>query len=147
MSVVESVGRDIDNEPDPTWEEAIAAFRAATPARVVRPPRQLTVVYRYADGTFTATSPDLRGFKVSGSSLYEAQQLVRDDLADFLDPVVKVVERYPSPEPEIGTVASRSRFEMFSVPGAIEVSTSGAGRAFVSPTRAALRRERALCAR
>lgn len=147
MSVVEDVGRHIDDEPDPTWEEAIAAFRAATPARVVRPPRQLTVVYRYADGGFTATSPNLTGFTVSGPSLHETQQLVQQDLARFLDPAVKVVERYPSPEPEIATAAGRSRFNISSVPGAVIVSTSSAGRAFVSSARAMLRRERVLCAR
>lgn len=93
----------MDDEPDPTWEAAIAAFEAATPARVARPPRQLTVLYRYADRTFTATSPDLTGFEVSGPNLDLTRRLVQQDLAAFLDPAVEVIERYPAPEPQIGT--------------------------------------------
>jgi hypothetical protein len=143
MSVVEDMGRHTDDEPDPTWEEAVASFEAATPVRVVRPLRQLTVVYRYADGIFTATSPDLTGFEVSGRSLYETRNLVQQDLAGFLDPAVEVIEFYPAPEPQFATVTSCSRFVFNSSPGIVSVTSSGVGRAFISPGRATARRVRA----
>lgn len=56
-------------------------------------PREIAVVYRYADGRFTATSPDLTDLEISGRSLDETRKLVRQDLAGFLDPAVKVIER------------------------------------------------------
>jgi hypothetical protein len=143
MSVVEGVGQPVDDEPDPTWDEAVAAFEAATPVELVRPPREITVVYRYADRSFNASSPDLTGFEVSGPSLYETREQVRQDLAGFLDPAVKVIERYPRPEPQIATAAGRSRFKPSWVPAAIIVTSSTAGRAFVSSARATLRRVRA----
>jgi hypothetical protein len=136
MSVVEDMGRHIDDEPDPTREEAIAAFEAATPARLVRPPRRLTVVYRYADGIFTATSPDLTDLEVTGRSMYETRKLVHQDLDDFLDPAVEVIEIAPRPEPQIGTsAASCSSFVLNSPREIVSVTSSGAGRAFVSPGR------------
>jgi hypothetical protein len=143
MSVVEGMGRDMDDEPDPTWDEAVAAFEAATPVELVRPPREITVVYRYADGSFTASSLDLAGFEVSGRSLHEIRELVRQDLVGFLDPAVKVIERYPPPEPQIATAAGRSWFKPSSLPAAIVVTSCTAGRAFVSSAQATLRRVRA----
>ena len=134
MSVVEDVDTRTDDEPDPTWDEAVASFEAATPVRVVRPPRQLRVVYRYADRTFTATSPDLTGFEVSGPNLDLTRRLVRQDLAAYLDPAVEVIERYPAPEPQIGTTAaSTSHFALNSPREIISVTSLGTGRAFVSP--------------
>lgn len=141
MSVVEDVGTQMDDEPDPTWDEAVAVFEAATPVELVRGPREITVVYRYADGSFTATSPDLTGFEVSGQSLHETRGLVQQDLAGFLDPAVKVIERFPAPEPEIVTAASRSWFKTASL-AAIVVTSRSAGRAFISSTRASVRRVR-----
>src|SRR5689334_2547483 len=97
MNVVEDMGRHVDGEPDPTWDEAVAAFEAAAPARLVRPSRQLRVVYRYADGIFTATSPDLTDLKITGRSMYETRRLVREDLDGWLDPGVEVIEHFPRP--------------------------------------------------
>jgi hypothetical protein len=142
MSVVESVNRRMDDEPDPTWDEAVAAFQAATPVELVRGPRRIAVVYRYANGTFTATSPDIAGFEISGPSLDQTRRLVQQDLIGFLDPAVEVIERYPTPEPQIATAAGCSRFVLDSQPG-IVVTSSGAGRAFVSPGRSSTRRVRA----
>lgn len=139
MSVVEDVDSYVDDDPEPTWEEAVAAFEGGTPVRVVRPPRKLTVVYRYADGIFTATSPDLAGFRVTGRSLHETRGLVREDLEDFLDPAVEVIEQFPTPEPSIATTANCSGF-MLSSSYVVAVTSSGAGRAFISPTRASTRR-------
>ena len=143
MSVVEDVGTQMDDEPDPTWDEAVAVFEAATPVELVRGPREITVVYRYADGSFTATSPDLTGFAISGRSLHETRDLVRQDLAGFLDPAIKVIERFPAPEPEIVTAASRSWLKAGSLPGVIVVSSLSAGRAFISSARASVRQVRA----
>jgi predicted RNase H-like HicB family nuclease len=96
MSVVTEVGRNADDEREPTWEEAVAALEAASPVEVVRPLREITVIYRYADGIFTATSPEIKGFRTSGPSLHETRGLVRQDLERFLDPAVKVRERFPA---------------------------------------------------
>lgn len=144
ISVVEDVGKHADDEPEPTWDEAVAAFEAATPVELVRPPQQITVVYRYADGSFTATSPDLTGFGISGRSLHETRGLVKQDLAGFLDAAVKVMERFPGPEPEIVTAAaSRSWLKAGLLPGIIVVSSRSVSRAFVSSARASVRRIRA----
>jgi hypothetical protein len=100
MSVVEDMHvdeRQDDNEPDLSWEDAVAEFEAGEPVELVRPPRKITIVYRYTDGRFYATSPDLTGFEVSGPNLYETKQLVREDLARYLDPTVEFGERFPTP--------------------------------------------------
>jgi hypothetical protein len=93
MSGMGGMGSNLDNEREPTWDEALAAFEAASPAELVRSPRKITVVYRYADGIFTATSPEIRGFRASGPGLHETRSLVRQDLGRFLDPAVRVLER------------------------------------------------------
>jgi len=82
-----------DNEPEPTWEEAHVAFETAEPAELVRPARKLRVVYRYADGSWSATSPDLEGFEVTGPSLAETKAKAAEDLAAFLDPAVELDEQ------------------------------------------------------
>jgi hypothetical protein len=144
MSVVSDVSTEIDDEREPTWDEAMAALDAAAPVEVVRSARSVTVIYRYADGMFTATSPDVRGFRVSGPSLHETQRAARDDLADFLDPAVGVVERFPAPEPEIMTAAcGRSSFQPGSLSGIFVLSSSGTARTYVSSARATLPRVRA----
>jgi len=141
---VEGVGRHMDDEQDPTWDEAVAAFEAATPVELVRPLRKITVAYRYADGTFTATSPDLRGFEVSGSSLSETKRLVALNLRGFLDPTVELLEREPSPEPTIGTApAGRSRLKASSGPGVFVVNTFSSARAFISPVKASMQQVQA----
>jgi hypothetical protein len=91
------VVRDMQDghEREPTWEEAHGAFEAAEPAELVRPARKLHVVYRYADGSWTATSPDLEGFEVMGPSLAETKARAAGDLAAFLDPAVELVEKEP----------------------------------------------------
>jgi hypothetical protein len=141
MSVVKDVGAHMDDETEPTWDEAVAALEAAEPVELVRGPREITVLYRYADGRFTATSPDVTGFKISARSLHETRSLVQHDLADFLDPAVKVVEHFPAPEPEIvTTAASCSRFELSSLPTIVVVTSCSVGRAFVSSTGPSVRR-------
>jgi hypothetical protein len=143
MSVVKNMGRNAGDEHEPTWEEAVAALEAAAPVEVVRPPREVSVVYRYRDGVFTATSPDVRGFRTTGHSLHETRGLALQDLSRFLDPAVRIVERFPAPDPEICTSAADSRVKAASLPGMIVLSSSGTTRTFLSSARASLRRMRA----
>src|SRR5260370_15107071 len=126
MSVVTDMGRNVEDEREPTWDEAVAALEAATPVQVVRPPRGVTVVYRYADGVFTATSPDVRGFRTTGRSLHETRSLVRQDLSQFLDPAVKVLERFPVPDRGISTPAAGGGWlKAAPLPGMIVRGSSG----------------------
>jgi hypothetical protein len=145
MSVVTEMGRNVDDEREPTWDEAIASLETATPVEVVRPQREVKVIYRYADGIFTATSPDVRGFRVTGPSMHETRAYVQQDLEKFLDPDVKIKELFPAPDPEIRTSAGgRVRFTSEAVPGSafgFFVLTKGAIRAFVSSARASMRKE------
>ena len=144
MSVVTDMDNNVEDEGEPTWDEAVATLEAATPVQVERPLREVRVVYRYADGVFTATSPDITGLRVTGPSLHETRGLVRQDLERFLDPAVKLVERFPAPDPEICTAtAGRSRLKAGSLPGFIVLSSSSAARAFVSSVRASIGRVRA----
>jgi hypothetical protein len=138
MSVVTDVGRNMDDEDEPTWDEAVASFDAATPVELARSPRQVTVLYRYANGVFTATSPELGGFRITGRSLPEAMGLVRHGLEGFLDPAVKVLERFPSAGPENCTAAAGHGlvFRASPPPGLIVLSSSGTARTFISPARA-----------
>jgi predicted RNase H-like HicB family nuclease len=80
-------------EHEPSWEEAHAAFALGEPAEVVRPARRLRVVYQRADGSWTATSPDLEGFQVTGASLEEAKARAAENLNSFLDPAVEMDEK------------------------------------------------------
>lgn len=144
ISVVTDMGRNMEDEREPTWDEAVAALEAATPVEVVRSPREVNVIYRYADGIFTATSPEVKGFRITGRSLHETKGLVRQDLGQFLDPAVKLLERFPVPDREICTSAAGSgSLQAASLPGMIVLSSSGAARTFVSSARASLRRVRA----
>ena len=132
MKVVEDMAGHMhdDHEPEPTWEEANAAFEAAEPAELVRPARKLVVVYRYADGCWSATSPDLEGFGVVGLSLSEVKAKAAEDLAAFLDPAVELDERVV--EPAV-TRAPRQKFLIVTGAGnVITVDTSSRSRAFIS---------------
>jgi len=136
MNVVTEVGANMDDEREPTWDEAMTALDAATPVEVVRSPRRITVVYRYSDGTFTATSPDLRAFRVTGRSLEEAKSAAREDLGRFLDPVVEVIERPPPPDPSICTAAAgHNPFRAAALPGVIVLSSAGTAHTFVTSLR------------
>jgi hypothetical protein len=80
-------------EPEPTWEEAHAAFEAAEPAELVRPARKLRVIYQLSGENWTATSPDLEGFEVTGISLAETKARTAEVLGAFLDPAVELDEK------------------------------------------------------
>jgi len=143
MSVVTDMGTDMEYEREPTWEEAAAEFDAAEPVELARSPRAITVVYRYADRIFTATSPDVRGFRITGRSLHETRDLVRQDLERFLDAVVEVRERFPAATPEISTATvGRGWLKAVSLPGIIVTSSSSTAGAFVSSVLASHRRAR-----
>lgn len=135
MDVVKDVDTDGVDERDPTWEEAVATQAAATPVKVVRPKRHVTVVYRYESGVFTATSPQLRSLRVSGSTLQEARSLARQDLERFLDPAVDVLEVTPPADPQICTVATGRGWFHASSLLIVEPSTSSSSRTFVSSSR------------
>jgi hypothetical protein len=135
MSVVEDMDvheRQDNTGPDPSWEDAVAEWDAGEPVDLERPRRKLTIQYRYIDGRFYATSPDLTGFEVSGPSLYETTQLVRADLQDFLDCTVELDEHMPRQEPNTEG-ASR---QVVRDPGSFVLSptSNGRSRAFVSPS-------------
>ena len=133
MSVVTDVGDDMDDEREPTWEEAMAALDTAAPVEVVRSPRQVTVVYRYTGGIFTATSPDVKDFRATGRSLSEVKRAARDDLERFLDPSVRIAERGPLASSGVCTAAAgRSRLKSVALNGVIVLSTSGTAGTFVS---------------
>lgn len=136
MGVVTDVSKNAVGEREPTWEEAVATQAAATPVEVVRPKRQVTVVYRYEGGVFTATSPQLRSLRVTGSTLQKAKNLVKQDLDRFLDQEVNVVEIAPPADPQICTKASgRGMFQAGPLSILIVPSSSGSSRAFVSASR------------
>lgn len=144
MSVVSDMGTDMDDEREPTWEEAVATFNKAAPVELVRSPRKITVVYRYADGVFTATSPDVKGFRATGANLHEAKAAAREDLDRFLDPAVEVLERVPGPDPEICTAAAGRNWRTSrSLPGILVLSSSGTAGTFVSSPRGPRLRVRA----
>jgi predicted RNase H-like HicB family nuclease len=131
MNVVGNVDMNEQGEREPTWDEAVAAFEAAEPVELVRSPRKIVVTYRYADGSFVATSPALTGFEVAGSSLHEARLRAKEALAAYLDPVVEVVERFPHSPIETAGV---SRGSIGANPPSLifEPSSHSASRAFVS---------------
>lgn len=83
---------DGDGYPE-TWDEAVAALERASAVEITRPSRQVTIDYRTEDGTVTATSPEITGFRVSGQTLDEAREAAREALGPFLDPAVKITER------------------------------------------------------
>lgn len=141
MSVVEDMQvnqRPDDNEPDLSWEDAVAEFDAGEPVELVRPPRKLAIVYRYTDGRFYATSPDLTGFEVSGPNLYETKRRVREDLERYLDTNVELVERFPTPNRTEGmsnsSVTHGGQFLVLP-----HSCPSGVARAFISEHRLKVR--------
>jgi hypothetical protein len=108
ISVVESMEmRHNDTEGESDWAKAQADWSAGDPADLTRPARKITIVYRYTDGRFYATSPDLTGFDLSGGNLHETRQLVREDLARFLDPAVELREVLPRDVETEGTSDSQ----------------------------------------
>jgi hypothetical protein len=120
------------SEAEPTWDEAVAALRSGEPVDLVRPNRKIVIDYRYEDGCVHASSPDLTGFEVTGSSLYETKELVRTDLARYLDSGVELVDR--EPRPILSESSSRSR--VTHGPGERVTSTAGGrSRALIAPTR------------
>lgn len=121
-----------DAEPEPTWDEAVAAFEAGRQVDLVRSPRKLIIEYRYADGSWHATSPDLASFEMSGSSLYGIRQQVKAELQDYLDPAVTLAEQVPDEAETVGA----SRSQVLNAPAVITDSTSvSRNRTAVSPTR------------
>jgi hypothetical protein len=121
-----------EDDREPRLAEMIAAFEAGEPVDLVRPARTLTVEYRYTDGRWHATSPDLTGFEVTGRSLHEIRQLVRADLADYLDPAVTLDERVPDDSETEGA----SRSQIMSGPTVITNPTSRSrSRVAVSQSR------------
>ncbi len=136
MDVVEDMDvherRQSAAEPEPSWEDAAAMWDAAEPADLKRPPRKIIVVYRYVDGKFHATSASLKGFEVSGPSLYETKQLVREALNDYLDPAVELDERMPAQGSETSGVSRQTvqtkGFLLLPTP------TTGRVRTFFSPS-------------
>ena len=136
MSVVEDMSvsqRQDGTEPEPRWEDAIAEWDAGEPADLERPPRKVTIVYRYVDGQFHATSPELTGFHVTGGSLDEIKQLVRADLGDYLDSSVELDERMPRQDPDTEG-ASRQVVNASGAP-VLSPTSNGRFRAFTSPSR------------
>jgi predicted RNase H-like HicB family nuclease len=131
MNVVGNVGTHEEGEQEPTWDEAVAAFEAAEPVELVRSARKIVVMYRYADGTFMATSPALTGFEVTGASLHETRQRAREALAAYLDPAVEVVERFSQPLIETAG-ASQSSIGAGSPGLIVEPNSHSASHAYVS---------------
>jgi len=103
---VTDVGRDVADEREPTWDEAVAVQAGAAPVEVVRPKRLVTVVYRFEDGVFTATSPQLRSLRINGATLEQTTTLTRQALDRFLDPDVEVSEILPRPDSGVCTAAA-----------------------------------------
>jgi hypothetical protein len=111
---VEDMARHVESEtePDPTWEEAAAEFEAGEPVELARSPRTLVIDYRYSDDRWRATTSALAGFVVSAASLPEAKALVAAELAEYLDPAVKLDERVAEP------VITRAAAQTFEIHGA-----------------------------
>jgi predicted RNase H-like HicB family nuclease len=132
MKVVEDMAEYLqdDNEPEPSWDDATAAFGTGEPVDLVRPARKIVIEYRYADNRFHATSPNLTGFEVTGPTLEETRNLVQADLDRYLDPAVELDERIPAQIFTAGTGRSRVTH------GPRELVTSTASRScvFVSPS-------------
>jgi len=89
MEIAEA-GRE---ESEPDYAEALAAFEAAEPAEVVRPPRAILIEYRCDDDGWHATSPQIDGLFADGPVLAEVQRTVCKRLAEWLDPAVNVTFR------------------------------------------------------
>jgi hypothetical protein len=113
------------SDRDPTWEEAVAQFRTAKPVELVRPARKVVIQYRYEHGSFSAISPDLTGFEVTGASLPAVKALVREKLESYLDRGVELDEREPSGS---DLVAQVRRDRKQRRPGWTRTSTGGSVR-------------------
>jgi predicted RNase H-like HicB family nuclease len=134
MGVVTDVGSNVEDEREPTWEDAVKARAGGTPVEVVRPRRRITVVYRYRDGAVIASSPQLRSLRATGATLEEARRLVREDLDRFLDPEVEIHEDLPHTEPRPCTVAAgRSWMYLLDSSVILAASSSGTARSFITP--------------
>lgn len=121
-----------DSEPEPSWDEAVAAFGSGEPVDLIRPNRKIVINYRYEDGRVHASSPDLTGFEVMGPTLYETKRLVRIDLAGYLDSGVELDER----EPRLIFTDSTSRSRVIHGPGEqVTTTASGRSRALMAPAR------------
>lgn len=105
MTATVTIERDDQHEADDlSWDEAVAMFESATPVEAERSARTLHIEYRRCFGGWRATSPDIPGFDVFGSSLADIKRRVRDDLAGWPDTGVTVAEhtvppRKPLPSP------------------------------------------------
>ncbi len=120
------------DESEPSWDEAVAAFGSGEPVDLVRPNRKIVIDYRYEDSRVHATSPDLTGFEVMGSTLYGTKKLVRIDLARYLDSGVELVER----EPRLILTESTSRSEVTRGPGEqVTTTASVRSRTLVASSR------------
>ncbi|GHH66048.1 hypothetical protein GCM10017673_11120 [Streptosporangium violaceochromogenes] len=97
MATVTIERDDQDEADDLSWDEAVAMFESATPVEAERSARTLHIEYRRCFGRWRATSPDIPGFDVFGSSLADTKRCVRDDLAGWLDTGVTVVEHTVAP--------------------------------------------------
>lgn len=133
MKVVEEMtAHPQDNEPEPTWDEAVASLRSGEHVDLTRPNRKIAIDYRYEDGRVHASSPDLTGFEVVGLTLYETKELVRTDLARYLDSGVEVVDREPRPI----LTESSSRSQIIRGPGELVTTmANGRSRTLIAPTR------------
>ena len=121
-----------DQEPEPQLDEVLAAFEAGEPVELVRPTRALIVEYRYADGSWTATSPDLSGFEMSSPSLHEIRRDVKAHLARYLDQTSTLDERVP----DDAVTQGASRSQVVDAPLVItNSSTASRNRVAVSPGR------------
>jgi hypothetical protein len=121
-----------DQEPEPGLDELVAAFEAGEPVQLVRSARRLIVEYRYGDGRWKATSPDLTGFEVSAPSLRELRREVKGDLARYLDPGALLDERVP----DDAETAGASRGQVMDAPLVVTSPSSvSRNRVAVSPGR------------
>jgi len=109
MRVVEVMDGASGSDGEPTWEEAVAAFGTGTPVELVRPARKIVIRYRYEDGRCYATSPDLTGFEIAGTNLYETRNLARKRLDAWLDPAVELDEIMPFGHILVAKAATRRK--------------------------------------
>lgn len=120
-------------EAEPTWDEAVAELEAGAPAEVVRSARSVAVEYRYSDGVWRATSPDIVGFVATGQTFAEVKTHAREDLASYLDAAVSIDERCVQ---QAGVTLGVSR-KVVIFEGLAESLASASGfLAVLSPSRA-----------
>lgn len=124
------------NEPEPSWDEAVAAFGSGEAVDLIRPNRKVVIDYGFENHHIRATSPDLTGFEAIGSTLDEARRLVRASLARYLDSGVELLEH--EPEPAIFTASISTSRVIRGPRESITTTARGRSRAFItlSPVRA-----------